>query len=193
MALSRSEQMARIKGVHTAPERVLRSALWRAGLRYRLYARAPIGRPDVVFPNQRVAVFIDGCFWHGCPQHYVRPRSREEFWAAKLASNVDRDRQQTMQLEALGWRVIRVWEHTVFEQCAEVVERVRDALRGGATSDSTEWRVRRVEVLDASSDLERRHLVTLRAPLRTRVVDGRRTTTKWQRPRSGGHRHKGPN
>lgn len=84
---------------HTRPEVLLRQALWRAGLRYRLHTRTPVGRPDIVFPRQKVAIFIDGCFWHGCPEHYVRPRSRPEFWAAKLLTNFERDHRQTRELE----------------------------------------------------------------------------------------------
>ena len=67
MRLSRSEQMARICGAHTRPEVLLRAALWGHGLRYRLHAKTPVGRPDILFPGSKVAVFIDGCFWHGCP------------------------------------------------------------------------------------------------------------------------------
>ncbi|HYO69174.1 MAG TPA: very short patch repair endonuclease, partial [Archangium sp.] len=87
MGLTRSEQMSRIRGKDTSPERLLRSALWRAGLRFRLQSRTPYGRPDVVFSKARVAVFIDGCFWHGCPDHYVRPRTRNDFWSSKLLEN----------------------------------------------------------------------------------------------------------
>src|SRR5262245_58811764 len=115
VALTRSEQMARIRGRNTTPELLLRRLLWEAGLRYRLHAKTPAGRPDIAFPQSRVAVFIDGCFWHGCPDHYVRPRSSSEFWSRKLAENVRRDATQTRRLEALGWRVCRFWEHEIFE------------------------------------------------------------------------------
>src|SRR5580692_10585444 len=109
MGLSRSEQMARIRSRNTTPERVLRGLLWSAGLRYRLHATTPAGRPDIVFPGTRVAVFVDGCFWHGCPDHYVRPRSSSDFWSRKLLENFKRDGAQTERLEALGWRVCRIW------------------------------------------------------------------------------------
>src|SRR5215211_8176900 len=105
--------MARVKGKNTSPERILRSALWRNGLRYRLDYKVPAGRPDIVFPGPKVAVFVDGCFWHGCPAHYSRPRSQQEFWSEKLAANVERDRRQTLELESRGWRVVRVWEHEI--------------------------------------------------------------------------------
>jgi DNA mismatch endonuclease (patch repair protein) len=94
----------------------LRRALHRAGYRYRVdlpvrvAGHRPI-RPDIVFTRVRVAVFIDGCFWHGCGQHGTRPRSNSEYWAAKIEINQTRDREQTAVLERDGWTVIRVWEH----------------------------------------------------------------------------------
>lgn len=183
VALSRSEQMARIRGRDTSPERRIRSALWERGLRYRLHTRTPVGRPDIVFPRQRVAVFIDGCFWHGCPQHYVRPRSRERFWAGKLASNVERDRRQTLELESLGWRVVRLWEHEVYEALDEVVSRVHRAVSGVGDDNSPGWRVVRVEAVDEELNLEQRTLVGLRDPAMTRFEQGRRVTSKWKPPR----------
>src|SRR5689334_4318438 len=113
MAMTRSEQMARIRSSNTAPEQLLRAALRSEGLRFRIGTCAPGSRPDVVFAGRRVAVFIDGCFWHGCPEHYLRPRSRPDYWAVKLATYVERDRRQTAELTSLGWRVCRVWEHEV--------------------------------------------------------------------------------
>lgn len=69
------------------------------------------GRPDFIFPKLRVAIFVDGCFWHGCPQHGTKPKNNSEFWMKKLASNQARDRLVTHTLRRLGWRVVRVWEH----------------------------------------------------------------------------------
>ena len=181
MALSRSEQMSRIRSRDTGPEKRLRSALWSRGLRYRLHARTPVGRPDIVFPGPRVAVFIDGCFWHGCPRHYVRPRSRERFWAEKLAENLQRDRRQTLELESLGWRVVRLWEHEVYEALEEVTSQVHRAISGVPDNRSPAWRVLRVEELDAAHNLERRHLVSLRDPGSTTYEDGPRVTAKWKR------------
>src|SRR5689334_1387580 len=98
--------MSRIRGSNTSPERLLRLALWRRGYRYRLHARTPVGAPDIVFGRRKVAVFVDGCFWHGCPEHYVRPRTRNAFWDAKLDENFKRDRRQTLALIQAGWRVL---------------------------------------------------------------------------------------
>jgi len=69
------------------------------------------GKPDFVFPKRRVAVFVDGCFWHGCPQHATKPRNNAAFWRKKLAANKARDRLVTRTLRHAGWRVLRIWEH----------------------------------------------------------------------------------
>src|SRR5262245_35460834 len=100
MPLSRSEQMARIRSCNTSPEILLRRALWREGLRYRLHVRTVTARPDLVLAHYRTAVFIDGCFWHGCPEHYVPPRSSSLYWAEKLATNVSRDIRQSRALHS---------------------------------------------------------------------------------------------
>src|SRR4051794_29597338 len=99
----------------TAPERALRSQLHCLGLRFRVDLKLDSGRsaprPDVAFTRARVAVFVDGCFWHGCPQHGVRPRTNAGYWAAKVRRNQERDRRNELALEQAGWRVLRVWEH----------------------------------------------------------------------------------
>ncbi len=181
MSLSRSEQMSRIRGRDTSPELLLRSALWRAGLRFRLHARTPHGRPDVVFPRLKVAVFIDGCFWHGCPEHYVRPRTRDEFWSSKLRENVERDRRQTLLLEEGGWRVCRFWEHQIFESLAEVVECVRQALQDGKWTPSASWRVVQVIPQAGEGDMEQRCMEELRDATTKHSVVVRRSTKKWKR------------
>ncbi|MCB9765252.1 MAG: very short patch repair endonuclease [Alphaproteobacteria bacterium] len=183
MPLTRSEQMSRIRGKNTQPELRLRRALWSAGLRYRLHHRTPAGRPDVVFPGRKVAVFIDGCFWHGCPLHYVRPGTREAFWAEKLKANVDRDRRQTLALEEAGWRVVRLWEHAVFEELEACVARVRLAVEGEDWAPEPAYRVVRVDVVDPGSRIERRILETLRDASQGREEMGPRVTAKWRRPK----------
>jgi DNA mismatch endonuclease, patch repair protein len=115
--------MARVRTAHTAPEIALRRQLWRLGLRYRLHAKLP-GRPDIVFPSARVALFVDGCFWHRCPKHSTDPKRNEEFWTIKLSSNVMRDRRVNRELAALGWTVIRVWEHSVEQRLLATAKRV---------------------------------------------------------------------
>ena len=178
--LTRSEQMSRIRAKNTRPERILRSLLWQDGLRYRLHADTPAGKPDIVFLALKVAVFVDGCFWHGCPEHYVRPRSSNEFWATKLADNVRRDVEQTRKLERLGWRVCRVWEHEVFEDPDQVLNRVRSAVSSRRWRPAPSWRVFKVIEVDPSIDRERRHMRDLRNGTRRRVATKRRTTRKWR-------------
>lgn len=110
--LQRSYCMSRIRGRDTSPEVQLRKALWRLGFRYRTKSSLP-GKPDLVFPRYRTVLFIDGCFWHRCPQHFTRPRSNNAFWKRKIATNVKRDRRVNRELIRLGWCVLRVWEHEV--------------------------------------------------------------------------------
>jgi DNA mismatch endonuclease, patch repair protein len=101
----------------TGPERALRSAMHRQGLRYRLRTTIVTDKvrvvPDVAFAGARVAVFVDGCFWHGCPEHGNAPRSNTGYWLPKLARNVERDRVVDVVLVDAGWRVLRFWEHDV--------------------------------------------------------------------------------
>lgn len=108
----RSWNMSRIRDKDTAPERLVRSALHRAGYRFRLHSKKLPGRPDVVLPRYRTVVFVHGCFWHrhkGCRYAYT-PKSRVAFWNAKFDSNVERDRRNARELRRLGWKVVTVWE-----------------------------------------------------------------------------------
>jgi DNA mismatch endonuclease (patch repair protein) len=182
--LTRSEQMARIRGRDTKPEHILRRALWAAGLRYRLQVQTPGGRVDLVFPSSRVAILVDGCFWHGCPRHYVRPRTKESFWETKLAENVARDRRQTLDLEAQGWRVIRIWEHSVHEELQAIVHEIQQVLASELGQPPAEdWRVVRVVPLNDAGSHECRFLQSLRNPSEQRIEEGPRVTTKWRRAR----------
>ncbi len=118
----------------TKPEVALRSALHRLGYRYRKDFRlSPEDgirvKPDIVFTARKVAVFVDGCFWHVCPQHGRRPTSNEWYWAPKLTRNMERDRLVTEALGRAGWRVVRVWEH---EELATAVELVTNAIEHGS-------------------------------------------------------------
>ena len=114
----------------SAPERRLRSALHRSGLRFFKHRRPVPGlrsSVDVVFPSQRLALFVDGCFWHGCPDHGTKPQTNREWWQAKLERNRQRDADDDAVLSANGWTVMRIWEHVPVEQA---VRDVREALRG---------------------------------------------------------------
>lgn len=125
--LTKSEQMARVRGVDTGPEMILRRALWHAGLRYRVRPNV-LGRPDLAFIGCKVAVFVDGCFWHGCEVHYKAPATNVAFWSEKIARNKQRDRDVETELGMLGWTVLRYWEHEVEDDLASVVDRIRSAI-----------------------------------------------------------------
>lgn len=108
----RSHCMSRIRGRDTHPELTIRKALWALRLRFRTHY-AILGRPDIVFPGAKVAVFIDGCFWHGCAIHGMKPKTNCEFWSEKIRKNMARDRKVTRLLKSDGWLVLRFWEHEV--------------------------------------------------------------------------------
>lgn len=119
----RRKCMSSVRGTNTKPELLLRKALWRKGLRYRLKSELP-GKPDIVLSRYKVAIFVDGCFWHSCPEHGSLPESNTSFWKKKIARNVERDHEVNALLEQNGWRIIRIWEHEIKQSIEKVVERV---------------------------------------------------------------------
>lgn len=126
--LTRSEIMKRVKQKDTAAELALRSALHGLGLRYRLHRRLEGVVVDVVFPTAKVAVFIDGCFWHGCPLHATFPKSNQSYWLPKLAENKERDQRQSKKLRTAGWTVIRLWEHECLPTTGKTARRIAQAV-----------------------------------------------------------------
>ncbi|MGH3828735.1 MAG: very short patch repair endonuclease [Pseudonocardiaceae bacterium] len=122
------DRFRRQKVRDTGPELALRRRLHALGLRYRIDTPVLPGvrrRPDIVFTAAKVAVFIDGCFWHRCPEHAAAPKNNSDWWAEKLERTVDRDRDTDRRLIAAGWLPVRVWEH---EPVDEAAERVRGAV-----------------------------------------------------------------
>lgn len=119
--------MSANKGKDTKPERLLRTALHRSGLRYRVGIR-PVPKlrrtADVVFPKAKVAIFVDGCFWHGCPEHHRPAKINERFWSEKIKGNRDRDAETNAALRDAGWTVIRVWEHEDLDEAAKRIRAV---------------------------------------------------------------------
>lgn len=114
----------------TSPELALRSELYRRGLGYRVHRRPLPGlrrEADLVFPGPRVAVFVDGCFWHSCPEHGSEPRNNAQWWIDKLEGNRRRDRDTDRRLTEAGWLSLRVWEH---ERASEAADRVQEAVQG---------------------------------------------------------------
>ncbi|WP_280519347.1 very short patch repair endonuclease [Winogradskya consettensis] len=130
LSAGRSRNMQANRRTDTKPEVVLRSALHRLGYRYRkdFLLRLPENvrvRPDIVFTARRVAVFVDGCFWHVCPQHGRQPTTNEWYWTPKLQRNMERDRRADLALAEAGWNVVRIWEH---ESLEDALVMVREAL-----------------------------------------------------------------
>jgi DNA mismatch endonuclease (patch repair protein) len=115
----------------TRPELALRSALHRQGLRFRkdhpIQAGGRRVRPDVVFTRAKLAVFVDGCFWHRCPQHATTPRANPSYWVPKLQRNVERDRAVDAALAGAGWSVLRIWEHEPVELAVQQVQAALDS------------------------------------------------------------------
>lgn len=119
--------------VDTRPEVVLRSALHRSGARFRKNHNLKVDdgraiRVDIVFAKEKLAVFVDGCFWHRCPLHGTEPRSNVGYWGRKLDRNVERDRETDERLRVSGWATLRIWEHEAVDQACERVERERQAM-----------------------------------------------------------------
>lgn len=123
-----SARMAKVRNRGTAAEMAIRRELHRQGMRYRVNPRmGELGRtsPDIAFTRMRVAIFVDGCFWHQCPAHATFPHANSDWWAEKLDMNVQRDTNTSKRLEGLGWTVIRIWEH---EDPIEAVNRIRTVI-----------------------------------------------------------------
>lgn len=117
----RSYLMSKVRSANTTPEIILRRALWARGVRYltpsgykRRYNEHLAGRPDIIFPGAKLAVFVDGCFWHGCPLKCKgEPSTNQNFWKRKFEENKKRDEEVNRRLEELGWEVRRYWEHEI--------------------------------------------------------------------------------
>lgn len=118
--------MSANKAKDTRPEIALRKALWRSGMRgYRLHYKKIPGRPDISFVSKKVAIFVNGCFWHRCPKcAYTLPKNNTEFWKAKFERNIARDKQKRSDLEKLGWTVITVWECDINKHLAKITTRI---------------------------------------------------------------------
>lgn len=130
-------RMKRQRRRDTAPEAALRSELWRRGLRYRVDHKV-VGRRrrvDIAFIRVKVAVFVDGCFWHRCPEHGTSPKANAAWWSEKLDANVSRDRATDCELASAGWQVIRVWEH---EDVADAADRIERAVRSRGLRSSND-------------------------------------------------------
>ena len=124
-----SERMKNQRIADTKPESEIARACFRLGLRYRKNVEIPEAKTtaDLIFPRHKLLVFVDGCFWHGCPWHYKTPKTRSEWWDAKVERNKTRDSKKTRKLRRLGWKVVRVWEHVEPEKAAlRILNKTKD-------------------------------------------------------------------
>src|SRR4051794_31711101 len=125
--------MSRIRAKNTKPEKSLRSALHMRGFRFRVHRKDLPGSPDIVFARHKIAVFVDGCFWHGCPKHSARPSTNRQFWMDKIEANRMRDTRAASELRKLGWKVVRIWEHEVKQDVSRAIRSIERAVISAKT------------------------------------------------------------
>jgi DNA mismatch endonuclease (patch repair protein) len=135
--LTRSQLMARVRGRgNKSTEEKLATLFRKAGIKgWRRHLRLP-GTPDFAFPKLRLAIFVDGCFWHGCPRCYTRPGTNQPFWDKKMRDNRARDRRVTRELRARGWSVLRIWSHSLRLGERAVLAKIIRALDASQSSSS---------------------------------------------------------
>lgn len=127
----RSYCMSRIRAQNTSPEIKFRKFIWEKGVRgYRVKNKIH-GKPDLYFPKKKLAVFLDGCFWHKCPKCFVKPKSRNEYWDKKIENNIMRDKQINAKLKKEGIRVIRIWEHDIKKDLNKCYGKLNKKLQNG--------------------------------------------------------------
>lgn len=126
---TRSKIMSSIRSKNTKVEWILRKALWRERLRYRTHYKIR-GSPDVVFPSKKVAVFIDGDFWHGHDWKKLKPKLKNRFWRNKIKRNMTRDKEVNEDLKKKGWKVIRIWEHEIRKDTGKCIRKIQRVLEG---------------------------------------------------------------
>lgn len=131
----KSETVSRVMSANRAknskPEMLLRQRLWREGIRgYRLHYKRVPGRPDISFVGKKIAIFVNGCYWHRCPKcNYSKPKTNAEFWAAKFERNVARDNRKVSELQALGWQILTVWECELKKDLDSVIKTIKKYLK----------------------------------------------------------------
>lgn len=127
---STSRVMSANKAKDTKPELTFRKALWKNGLRgYRLHWKKVPGRPDIVYSKKKIAIFLNGCFWHRCPYcNPSTPKTHQEFWLKKFSNNVERDKRKLNELKKLGWKVIVIWECQIKKNVSRCILRIQEKL-----------------------------------------------------------------
>lgn len=124
---TRSKIMSSIRSKNTKIELILRKALWEEGFRYRLHYKI-VGSPDIVFPSKKVAVFVDGDFWHGYNWENLKPKLKNEFWVNKIRRNMKRDKEVNEKLKRMGWNVVRIWEHEIRTDVKGCIKKIKKVL-----------------------------------------------------------------
>ncbi len=135
---STSRLMSKNKSKNTKPELVLRKEMWRNGVRgYRLHWKKAPGKPDIAFPGKKIAIFVNGCFWHRCPHCLPHlPKSNVDFWKNKFEKNVERDKKKREQLAQIGWETITIWECQIRDQLDDQIDRIKQVVSGQGNSSS---------------------------------------------------------
>ncbi|MFA6027642.1 MAG: very short patch repair endonuclease [Patescibacteria group bacterium] len=119
----RSEIMAKVRYKDSAIEIAFRKALWHKGYKYRKNSTKYFGKPDLVLAKHKTVIFIDSCFWHGCPKHYSLPTTRKKFWRKKLLRNRERDREVNKYYKRKHWHLIRIWEHSIINNLDKIIKK----------------------------------------------------------------------
>lgn len=120
----RSEIMSKVRSKDSKIETEFRKELWRAGFRYGKNSSKYFGKPDLILPKYKTAIFIDSCFWHGCEKHGSVPKTRKKFWKDKIERNKERDKEVNKYYKKEGWRILRVWEHDLKRNHENVIKKL---------------------------------------------------------------------
>jgi DNA mismatch endonuclease (patch repair protein) len=133
----RSEVMRSVRSKNSSLERIVRSELHKRGLRFRLHYPL-LGKPDIVFVRSRLVIFIDSCFWHGCPEHVRMPNSNRDYWTQKIARNIKRDIQVNTAYKDIDWSVMRFWEHEIKNNLKRCIDKIERKVRNQRLSKSNQ-------------------------------------------------------
>ena len=125
----RRKNMQAIRAKETAFEIMVRKELWKKGIRYRKNVRDLMGVPDIAIKKHKLVIFLDSCYWHGCPEHGVMPKSNREFWEKKIKRNIERDTEVTSYYRSRNWTILRFWEHEVKQDLDGIIDRIIKAIR----------------------------------------------------------------
>jgi len=120
--------MSRIHGKNTTPELIVRKALFKAGYRYHLNYKVAGYRVDIAMPGRKIAIFVDGCFWHGCPRCFRAPKSNMKYWNWKIRTNIERDKRIDKSIRKAGWKTRHVWEHELYKK-SKKAEKIVDSIK----------------------------------------------------------------